>query len=105
MDSSFKLAEKKDIPPGKSLIVDLPDGRQIALFNLEGKIFALDNACPHMGGPLGEGEIEDGCVTCPLHAWQFDIKTGLCVNIPGDDATSIPIEERDGVIYLLETKR
>lgn len=103
MDSKrFKLAEKKDIPPGHSLIIDLPNGCQIALFNVEGKIYALDNTCPHMGGPLGEGKIEKGCVTCPWHAWTFDIKTGLCINVPGDDATSIPIEVHDEEIYLIE---
>ena len=96
----LKLAHKKDIPPGKSLIVELPNGRQIALFNMEGEIYALDNACPHMGTPLGEGEIEDGVVTCPLHGWQFEVKTGSCINCPGDDATSLAIEVRDDIIYL-----
>lgn len=96
----IKLADKKDLPPGKAMVVDLPDGRQVALFNIDGTIYALDNACPHMGGPLGEGEVEDGIVTCPLHAWQFDIKTGTCINVPGDDATPYELEINDEGIFL-----
>ena len=75
---------------------------QIALFKLEGKIYALDNACPHMGGPLGEGEIEDEVVTCPWHGWQFDIKNGHNINDLGDDAVSLKISVRDGSVYLDE---
>lgn len=99
MNKKEKLASKHDIPEGKSLIVHLADGREIALFNVAGEYYALDNTCPHMGGPLGEGEIEDGKVTCPWHAWQFNIKTGECINVPGDDATSIPIEIQGDDIY------
>ena len=86
----IKLANIKDIPEGGRLIVSLPKGKEIVLFKIKGEVFALDNACPHMGGPLGEGEIEDGIVVCPWHGWQFDIKTGECINVPGDDASRIP---------------
>lgn len=99
----LKLANKKDIPPGQARIVRIPDGREIALFNIEGEIYALDNECPHMGGPLGEGEIEECKVTCPWHAWQFDIKTGTCLNVPGDDATSIAIYVIEDEIFLKNT--
>lgn len=97
---AFKLANKGDIPLGEARIVRIPDGREVALFNIDGKIFALNNECPHMGGPLGEGEIEGCCVTCPWHAWQFDIKTGSCINVPGDDAISIPITIQGDEIFL-----
>jgi nitrite reductase (NADH) small subunit len=99
MVSDLPLAYESDIPEGKAIIVQGPES-EIALFKLEGKIYALDNSCPHMGGPLGEGEIEDSCVTCPWHAWQFDIKTGVCQNMPGDDARPIAIVIREGSIYL-----
>lgn len=96
----IKLANVDDIPLGKGIVVSLPDGREIALFNIDHKIFALDNACPHMGGPLGEGELEGCIVTCPWHGWQFDVKTGACINMPGDDSKVIPIEVRGNGIYL-----
>jgi len=52
----------------------------VCLAKLNGKISALDNECPHHGGPLGEGIIEDGKVVCPWHAYAFDLTTGLCAD-------------------------
>lgn len=49
---------------------------EIALFNVEGNFHALDNACPHRGGPLGEGALEGRTLTCPWHRWQFNAVTG-----------------------------
>ena len=50
----------------------------IAIFNIKGNFYAINNTCPHMGGSLGEGNLSESIVTCPLHAWKFDVKTGLC---------------------------
>ncbi len=96
----LKLAQVSDISEGSSIIVPGPEGMSIALFKLDGEIFALENICPHMGGPLGEGEIEDGIVTCPWHGWQFGIRDGLCQNMPGEDAKKLPINIFEGSIYL-----
>jgi nitrite reductase (NADH) small subunit len=98
--SLIKLADKKDIPVGKAIVVRIPNGQEIALYNLEGEIYALENLCPHMGGPLGEGDIEDSIVTCPWHGWQFDIKTGDCQNMPGDNANRMEIDILGDEIYL-----
>ena len=64
-----------DIAPGagKTLTVG---GKELAVFNVDGAFHAIDNTCPHRGGPLGEGELEGCAVTCPWHAWTFDLKTG-----------------------------
>ena len=52
--------------------------RSIALFNWDGTFYALDNTCPHQGGPLGEGYLEaSGVVSCPWHGWTFDLKSGV----------------------------
>ena len=69
------------LPPGESLVVEV-SGRAIAIFNVEGELLAIDNACPHRGGPLASGEICGEIVTCPWHGWQMDIRTGACVNGP-----------------------
>jgi nitrite reductase (NADH) small subunit len=98
----YKLAETSEIEEGKSLIVKGPDGLEIVLFKQEGEIFALENVCPHMGGPLGDGEIESCMVTCPWHGWQFDIKTGACENMPGDDARKINISVIGNDIFMDE---
>lgn len=63
------------IPPGEARAFVVGD-REIALFNVAGRFYAIENACPHQGGPLAEGFIEDAVVTCPWHAWCFDVTTG-----------------------------
>jgi len=55
----------------------------LCLAKLNGKISALDNECPHHGGPLGEGTIEDGKVVCPWHFYDFDVTSGRCAGAPG----------------------
>ena len=97
----FKLADTKDIPLGKSIIVLSPKGQEIAIFNIDGEFYALENLCPHQGGPLGEGDIEDSCVTCPWHGWQFDIATGECINVPGESTAKIDIKIAEDAIYLV----
>jgi len=96
-----KIAALSDIPAGQVKIVTDPDGKAIALFNIDGEIFALENSCPHAGGSLGDGELHKCVVTCPLHAWEFNVKTGNCLNMPGEQATKVAITVQDGNIYCL----
>lgn len=70
-----KVAKTETLSPGQGMVVEA-DGRELALFNVEGEFFCIDNECPHRDGPLGEGEVEDDTVICPWHAWQINIKTG-----------------------------
>jgi len=72
----------------------------VCMTKFEGKIAALDNACPHQGGPLGEGSIENGWLRCPWHGWDFHPSTG---NSPGghdDGVETFPVEEREDGIYV-----
>jgi 3-phenylpropionate/trans-cinnamate dioxygenase ferredoxin component len=75
MPERVRIAACSDVPPGSGRVV-VALGRVLALFNLEGEYFAVDNSCPHRGGPLGEGHLAGCIVTCPWHGWQFDVKTG-----------------------------
>lgn len=70
-----RVARQDELPEGSSKEVE-HQGRVVALFNQGGKIFAMDGICPHAGGPLSEGTIEDGVVTCPWHGWQFRLANG-----------------------------
>ena len=74
-----KVASTSEIAPGQARLVNIK-GKEIALFNIEGAFFALENACTHEEGPLAEGEIEGHEVTCPWHGARFDVRTGevLC---------------------------
>ncbi len=71
----IEVAKLADCPPGSSLEC-VADDRVIAVFNIDGELFALDGICPHQGGPLGKGKLVGCIVTCPWHGWQFDVRTG-----------------------------
>ena len=73
--ADFTKVAAADLKPGMGVCVEV-GGKEIAVFNHGGAICALDNVCPHQGGPLSEGEIQDGRVVCPWHGWMFDLKTG-----------------------------
>jgi nitrite reductase/ring-hydroxylating ferredoxin subunit len=81
MGEKVKVASASEIPPGQRLVVEA-GGKQIAIFNVNGKLVACDNTCLHRGGPLGEGDIEELIVTCPWHGWQYDLATGECLMNP-----------------------
>jgi len=68
-------AKTDDIPAGRSRTICLGEKR-IALFNVDGAFYAIDDTCLHRGGPLGEGELEGGVVTCPWHGWKYDVRNG-----------------------------
>ena len=70
-----------DFTPGRGKLVTV-NGRQVAVFRLGDEFFALDNMCLHRGGPLCDGLIERGAVTCPWHGWSYEIRTGTMVQDP-----------------------
>jgi len=73
-----KLASLDELPEGA--LLEIVQGSDVyALCNVSGEIRAISGACPHHGGPLGQGALEGSIVTCPWHAWQFDSGTGACV--------------------------
>ena len=70
-----------DFPIGQGHLV-IVNGRHIALFRLDDGFFAIDNLCLHHAGPLCEGEVEDGVVTCPWHGWSYHVRSGTLVQDP-----------------------
>ena len=75
------VARVGDIASGHGRQFTVND-RMIALFNLDGAFHAIDNICLHRGGPLAEGTVARGLVTCPWHGWQYDVTTGTMVQDP-----------------------
>jgi len=75
MAEFIKVASLSELVKGACKTVQAA-GKEIALFNVDGSIYALDNTCLHVGGPLGEGELEGTTVTCPWHGWQYNVCTG-----------------------------
>ena len=69
------VARLEDVSPGTAMVVRAGE-RELALFDVDGDLYATQNECLHLGGPLGEGRL-DGCVlSCPWHGWQYDVRTG-----------------------------
>ena len=75
MPEFIKAAKVSEIPSGDTRVIECA-GKTLALCNAEGTFFAVDNTCPHRGGPLGEGFLDGNRLTCPWHGWQFDLTTG-----------------------------
>ncbi len=76
-----KIAATSELAPGSSKMVTV-EGREIALFHVDGKFFAIENSCAHRGGPLAEGAIEGCIVTCPWHGYKFDVASGKSISHP-----------------------
>jgi nitrite reductase/ring-hydroxylating ferredoxin subunit len=87
------------VPPGEGRVVEA-NGHTLAVFNVEGTFFAIDNRCVHRGGPLGEGPLEGSVVTCPWHAWRFDVTTGANVNNPAVKVACFPVMVDKGTIWV-----
>lgn len=76
-----KIANISDVKSGEGKVFSA-NGVNVALFNVNGVFHAIDNTCPHRGGPLGEGFLDGSVVTCPWHGWQFDVTTGRSPFMP-----------------------
>ena len=75
MSKFVPVAQAAEIPLGQARAYVVGD-REIALFNVDGTFYAIENSCPHQGGPLAEGFLDGHVVTCPWHAWCFDVTSG-----------------------------
>jgi nitrite reductase/ring-hydroxylating ferredoxin subunit len=84
MGRFVKAARKSELPENTGTYVEV-EGNQLALFNLHGEIYAIDNSCTHMGGPLSLGPVKEDEVECPWHGSRFDIKTGEVRSFPAKE--------------------
>lgn len=98
------ITELSRIEENKPFTAKLSNGSEIVLVRKMDKIYALSSICPHMGGPMGEGEVEGSCITCPWHGWQFDLETGTSLTMPGDDLTTYKTIIEDGKVYIVENQ-
>jgi nitrite reductase (NADH) small subunit len=99
MSDFVPVAEVASLPPGHGRTVHVA-GRNFAVYNRDGQFYALDDECPHRGGPLGAGMLDAGKVVCPLHGWAFDPQTGVCDLRPDRPVKTYPVRVRDGQIEI-----
>jgi nitrite reductase/ring-hydroxylating ferredoxin subunit len=93
-----KVLERGELAEGRVKPVTC-DHQTVCMTHIEGQYGALDNKCPHQGGPLGEGSIENGLLRCPWHGWDFDPLNGKA---PGfdDGVPTFAVEVRDDGVYV-----
>ena len=85
---------------GDRLFIEIA-GKQIVLFNLAGKIFAIGDVCSHDNGPLGDGEVEENEIICPRHGARFDIQTGKATSLPAlVDIPAYPVRVVNGILEI-----
>jgi nitrite reductase (NADH) small subunit len=96
-----KVAMKDELPDGEGRVVEA-GGKTLAVFNVGGTYYAIDNTCTHRGGPLGEGELSGTVVTCPWHGWRWDVATGANANNPAVKVAcfSVSVEGSDLFVEL-----
>ena len=91
MANYMKIAQTTDIPDGEGRSFEF-EGKTIAVFNVGGQFHATEGVCPHRGGPLGEGYLENNGVTCPWHGWRFDVTTGQSPVNPAAKIPCLPVK-------------
>ena len=95
----IKVADLDQLRPGARKLCTVDD-RRIALFNLDGTIYAIDNHCTHRDGPVGAGQLNDTVITCPWHGWQFDVATGRCLESDGKNLRQYPVSVEGNVVLI-----
>ncbi len=97
---AFLRAAKKDEIPDGSIREFQVNGTTMAVANVDGKFYAINNTCLHRGGPLGQGELEGNVVTCPWHGWQYDVTTGKVTMNPAVGVQTYAVEVRGEDIFI-----
>ena len=90
----------EDLPNGSSKTIELPDGRELALYNVDGEFFATGNFCPHKGAPLAGGILCEHVIECDWHGWQFDVRTGECLTVP-EKVLTYEVVVEEGLVKVL----
>lgn len=95
-----KITRIDNIPPREGRPVKIGD-LEIAIFNLNGRFLAVENACPHRGGPLCDGIVTGTAVVCPLHGRHFDLETGMPVRASEPSCLAVfPARVEDGIVFV-----
>jgi len=104
MDDWVFAANENEIRPGTCRRVDVDDD-MIAVYNVDGRYYAIEDRCTHDGGELASGEVEGCQVICPRHGARFNIKTGEALTAPAyEPVHSFPLKHEDGKIFIRDDR-
>jgi nitrite reductase/ring-hydroxylating ferredoxin subunit len=87
------------IPPGTGTVVTI-SGKDVALFNVDGTIYAMEDSCLHQGLSLGTSKLEGNVVTCRGHGWRYNVTTGKTLHVPDYGVATYPVKVVDGTIMI-----
>ena len=99
MPDFVAVARFDELPPERSTLVTVA-GKDVALFNVDGNIYAIADTCAHQGSSLAQGKLEGKVVTCRSHGWRYDVTTGYLTASPGFGVASYPVKVVDGEIMV-----
>jgi 3-phenylpropionate/trans-cinnamate dioxygenase ferredoxin subunit len=98
------VAREDDMPPGTYRTVDV-EGEQIAVFNVDGDYYAIEDVCSHDGGTLTGGKVKGDEVTCPRHGARFSIRTGAALSPPAyEPVATLPVRVEQGVVQVRDDR-
>jgi len=97
-------AKAEDLPPGSHVVVDVDDV-MVAVFNVDGEYYAIEDMCTHDGGELTGGEVQGEEVICPRHGARFNIRTGAVTAPPAyEDVYAFPVRVHDGKVQVRDDR-
>lgn len=96
----YKVAQIGEIKTGEGKTVEPVHGKPIALLNNNGQFQAIDNTCPHKGGPLSDGTLKDNCVICPWHQWTFNLENGENIRNPQIKLRTYLVQIKENEIWI-----
>lgn len=104
MSDWVDVAPLDQLPPGSSKVADV-DGALIAVFNLQGQFYAIEDICTHDGGELASGTIEGDDIVCPRHGAHFGIKTGRALTPPAyEDIATFPVRIENNMVQVRDDR-
>jgi len=94
------IGQLSDIPSRGARCVNTPAGRIAVFRTADDRVFAIDDHCPHKGGPLSQGIVHGAAVTCPLHNWVISLETGKALGADEGAVRTIPVKVEDGRLFI-----
>lgn len=95
------VGKAESVPPGRGATVKLNDGTEVAVFNVAGTFYAIENFCPHKGYPLADSRLYGPVVECDWHGWRFDVRNGHCFTDAKCSIENYEVRVEDGWIRIV----
>ncbi len=104
MSDWVDVCKADELKPGEHVVIDL-DGTPVAVFNLDGAFYAIEDVCTHDGAEIASGEVEGDVIICPRHGARFCIKTGEVLSPPAyEDLHPFPVRVENGIVQIRDDR-